>query len=253
TPLIMDEATKKCAFGHCARILVDLDLSKGIFDEVMVERDGYAFYVELEERNKRQNVDKPIAHYVEVGIKTVPIMAGKEHTVVQKATTNLSTPRVIEMDCEAEPVQEHVVCVVHDNGGEQATRVAQIEEEQVAAIVTVISDVPSEQNVNGDAAALVNHNEEEQDVTAHYWVKLSKVAACALEDSQPVVAPVLPQVVYDDIEKIKQVWVALEGNNMTGSFTSYVSKKAKKQQQILARSIGNYNTRSKGPPSSYSQ
>lgn len=45
TPLLTDEATKKRAFGHYARILVDIDLSKHIFEEVMVECEGYAFYV----------------------------------------------------------------------------------------------------------------------------------------------------------------------------------------------------------------
>jgi hypothetical protein len=31
TPLSLDEATKTCAFGHYARILVDMDLSRHIF------------------------------------------------------------------------------------------------------------------------------------------------------------------------------------------------------------------------------
>ena len=30
---------------YYARILVDVDLSERIFEEVMVEREGYAFYV----------------------------------------------------------------------------------------------------------------------------------------------------------------------------------------------------------------
>ena len=34
-------------FGHYARILVDVDLSKRIFEEVMVERERYAFYVTI--------------------------------------------------------------------------------------------------------------------------------------------------------------------------------------------------------------
>ncbi|MCH79558.1 NBS resistance protein [Trifolium medium] len=47
TPLMLDDATKRREFGHYARVLVDIDLSKRIYDEVMVERDGYAFYVEV--------------------------------------------------------------------------------------------------------------------------------------------------------------------------------------------------------------
>jgi hypothetical protein len=47
TPLIIDSATQNRRFGHYARILVDIDLSKRIFDEIMVERDGFAFPVEV--------------------------------------------------------------------------------------------------------------------------------------------------------------------------------------------------------------
>jgi len=36
TPLEVDIATKNHTFGHYARILVDIDLSKRIFDEIMV-------------------------------------------------------------------------------------------------------------------------------------------------------------------------------------------------------------------------
>jgi hypothetical protein len=37
----------KIVFGHYARILVDMDLSQQVFDEVMVEREGYAFNVNV--------------------------------------------------------------------------------------------------------------------------------------------------------------------------------------------------------------
>jgi hypothetical protein len=40
TPLSLDESTRNRTFGHYARILVDIDLSRRIFDEIRVERDG---------------------------------------------------------------------------------------------------------------------------------------------------------------------------------------------------------------------
>ncbi|XP_045810490.1 uncharacterized protein LOC123904933 [Trifolium pratense] len=43
TPLLLDESTKTRAFGHYACILVDIDLSRRRFDEIVVEREGYAF------------------------------------------------------------------------------------------------------------------------------------------------------------------------------------------------------------------
>jgi len=51
TPLCTDAVTSKPAiertFGHFARVLVDMDLSKDLKYKVLVERKGYAFYVEL--------------------------------------------------------------------------------------------------------------------------------------------------------------------------------------------------------------
>ncbi|XP_045829142.1 uncharacterized protein LOC123920859 [Trifolium pratense] len=43
TPLSLDEATKTRAFGHYARILVDMDLFSHVFYEILVEREGHSF------------------------------------------------------------------------------------------------------------------------------------------------------------------------------------------------------------------
>lgn len=45
--LTFDVATQNKAFGHSAPILVDKDLSRRIFYEIMVEQDRYAFKVEV--------------------------------------------------------------------------------------------------------------------------------------------------------------------------------------------------------------
>jgi len=47
TPLLIDNATSKRIYGHYARILVDMDFSRQLFHEITVEREGYAFQVEL--------------------------------------------------------------------------------------------------------------------------------------------------------------------------------------------------------------
>ncbi|KEH41033.1 DUF4283 domain protein [Medicago truncatula] len=43
TPLVIDNSSSKRLFGHYARILVDMDFSRKIFHEIVVEREGYAF------------------------------------------------------------------------------------------------------------------------------------------------------------------------------------------------------------------
>jgi hypothetical protein len=47
TPLLIDNATSKRIYGHYARILVDMDFSRQLFHEITVEREGYAFQVEV--------------------------------------------------------------------------------------------------------------------------------------------------------------------------------------------------------------
>jgi len=43
--LALDEHTKNRMFGQYARTLVDMDLSERIFNNILVERDDFAFYV----------------------------------------------------------------------------------------------------------------------------------------------------------------------------------------------------------------
>ena len=47
TPLLINNATSKRLFGHYARILIDMDFSRKIFHEIVVEREGYAFTMEV--------------------------------------------------------------------------------------------------------------------------------------------------------------------------------------------------------------
>ena len=41
TPISIDGPTRNRAFEHYARILVDIDLSKRVYDEILVEREGF--------------------------------------------------------------------------------------------------------------------------------------------------------------------------------------------------------------------
>lgn len=55
TPMRLDAATSKCplerSFGHFARVLIDIDLSAKIRHKLWVEREGYAFLVNVEYEN----------------------------------------------------------------------------------------------------------------------------------------------------------------------------------------------------------
>ena len=45
TPLTIDASPLNMVFGHCTLILVYMDFSKRILEEILVEREGYAFNV----------------------------------------------------------------------------------------------------------------------------------------------------------------------------------------------------------------
>lgn len=66
TPISLDENTKRKIFGHFARVLVDVDLFEKLPFDIMVERDGFAFFVGVEyERlpsycNHRQSIGHSI-------------------------------------------------------------------------------------------------------------------------------------------------------------------------------------------------
>ena len=44
-PISLDEPTRHKVFGHYARLLVDVDLSKPLHNNILIEREGFAFHV----------------------------------------------------------------------------------------------------------------------------------------------------------------------------------------------------------------
>jgi len=48
TLIILDGMTRNLTFGHYTRILVDIDLSKRAYHEILVEREGFTFKVEVQ-------------------------------------------------------------------------------------------------------------------------------------------------------------------------------------------------------------
>lgn len=51
TPISIDEPTRNKVFGHYARVLVDIDLTKDLIHHIMVERVDFAFYVGIDYEN----------------------------------------------------------------------------------------------------------------------------------------------------------------------------------------------------------
>ncbi|XP_019451901.1 PREDICTED: uncharacterized protein LOC109354000 [Lupinus angustifolius] len=51
TPISLDEATHNRTFGHFAKVLVELNLKSNLPDQILVERDSFAFFVAIEYEN----------------------------------------------------------------------------------------------------------------------------------------------------------------------------------------------------------
>lgn len=47
-PLSLDDATINRTLGHIARVLVDLDMASDLRNQILVEREGFAFFVEID-------------------------------------------------------------------------------------------------------------------------------------------------------------------------------------------------------------
>lgn len=52
TPLIIIDANRARLFGLYTRVLVDVDMSRHLFDSDIVEREGYVFYVSVQYERK---------------------------------------------------------------------------------------------------------------------------------------------------------------------------------------------------------
>jgi len=46
-PLALDEANSNTTYGHFARVLVDVDLTCLLHEQILVECSGYAFFVDI--------------------------------------------------------------------------------------------------------------------------------------------------------------------------------------------------------------
>ncbi|XP_019429990.1 PREDICTED: uncharacterized protein LOC109344585 [Lupinus angustifolius] len=51
TPIAIDEATNNRSFTHFAKVLVDINLKAKLPEKILVEREGFAFFVSLEYEN----------------------------------------------------------------------------------------------------------------------------------------------------------------------------------------------------------
>ncbi|MCI09821.1 defensin-like protein, partial [Trifolium medium] len=246
---MLDVATKKRAFRHYARILVDIDLSKRIYDEVMVERDGFVFYVKViyERLPAYCNHCYSIGHLITNCCKLHPQEKPVEKVVKVQAQKQYIPKQSSAPVIDLEKKIEHQEDIVRVNGDLLVTRVT--EDEIDDSTEKIVNHNPNEilKETNEDDATITDlerHNEDdvamvtdperqngnfnhsaseevlEEEITlfhtdtAHNNIKTidPNMSELASNSEEEVVAktqiilqqPVLPLVVLDDMEKIKQ-------------------------------------------------
>jgi len=93
SPICTDVATSKPmierTFGQFARVLVDIDLSQTLRHRLLVERTGFAFYVDLEYENFPDYCSycKTIGHHIDYYRRYYPeepVVNEKERMVTKK-------------------------------------------------------------------------------------------------------------------------------------------------------------------------
>jgi hypothetical protein len=281
TPLALDESTNHRTFGHYARVLVDIDLSRRIFDEITVERDGYQFklgvvYERLPEFCNHCNI---IGHNFATCKwlhPTKPVDAREKRkpakdVVVSKSQTQYvakAKPTLPGPSAEAKPVEEVETTKVVDLVKQQQQSEAIHDGNKDAAIN---ENTTQKNTTEGDTAfniALDNvfddiaHVELPADTSVLYLVENEAAGQNIDVDENKESADIVPETqpnieVVSDTEFDEEVQRDLQfiKNNIVEdeNFTLYVSKHQKKINKRLASSAGQpYNTRSRGVKSNSS-
>ncbi|XP_019459895.1 PREDICTED: uncharacterized protein LOC109359652 [Lupinus angustifolius] len=110
TPISLDEATSNKSFGHFARVLVDVDLKGTLPNQILVEREGFAFFVNTEFENLPDFCIgcHSIGHMVAVCRKNKPLIVEenlkpinkKGNHVAKKSTEKMVDNLVVNMEID---------------------------------------------------------------------------------------------------------------------------------------------------------
>jgi hypothetical protein len=279
TPLSLDDSTRNRTFGHYARILVDIDLSRRIFDEIRVERDGYDFplavvYERLPEFCSHCQI---IGHTITMCkwlhpvkdderskkiIKIKQEAASKQYMPKKNPHHNDSIPRdklvpdvAIPM-AKAIPALEQSKSTHVEEVPPQHKQIVEIDDSQ--ELSQPVINIEQQRNDSSFSFALdnvtdeiVNHDLHTEAPVIQRILTNDTVAKDdeAVPETQVTIAndDEFNAEVQKDLQVAKQLWADMADEN---PFKPVVSKSQRKRIKQLARSAGQpYNTRAQGAPS----
>jgi hypothetical protein len=194
TPICTDTVTAKPlmdrTFGQFARVLIDMDLSQTLRDKILVERKGFAFFVEVEYANLLDycNNCKMLGHHVGNCKKLNPIDETKKDKEVKERRTTTREPKKVFVqtkDGRSEQSDPKVVIQVADSS-EKTENVV----ENVPVLEPINSNMRYHNEVDSEVVEIMENqfhaektNDQEQDhITPNIEVQLTT------DKSQPVVS-----------------------------------------------------------------
>lgn len=158
-PISIDEATSKRNFGHYGRVLVDLDLNGVLEDKIMVEREGYAFFVYLQYENlpafcknclsighvvancKKQVTDENLMK--DQAVQNIKIINTNPKKVVQQYVVKDKGDKPIEKNGDKQPSMVHMPKADQMDKGKVHSNVDPVDKKKSVQVDPTVLEVES--------------------------------------------------------------------------------------------------------------
>ncbi|XP_019433746.1 PREDICTED: uncharacterized protein LOC109340495, partial [Lupinus angustifolius] len=216
TPISLDDATTNRTFGHFAKVLVDINLKAQLPNQILVEREGFAFFVNIEYENLPEfcNGCQTIGHMIS-NCRRVKKKVHAEGPIKVKQQTQPSKETELEPDLEK--IDDLVIDLEFDNRGQDLDNIERV-------MLSPGMDLPT------DAVEEVEDSRVEDtfpEVPTHSLVQpgmenIVVQAGVEIENN----------AVIKDMKIVGRLWDEEDTDLLEeGSFTSVISKSQKKKMK----------------------
>jgi len=196
------------SFGHYVRVLVDLNLTQKLRDRILVERKGYAFFVDVEYENLPDYCTfcKCTGHYLEICNRNKDL---KKDSQVKEQPTSRNKNTMTQLTYvpkQKEP--EHVVLDVStpQNMSPRNEEDVQLEKEVNEALLNNIVDNPDQGGMSIDGATVRNEDEQTSDGSEFVDATQTNAMEELARIDDDAIDEVQDEVVRNDIKFLKNSW-----------------------------------------------
>lgn len=231
SPICTDSITNKPmierSFGHYVRVLVDLNLTQKIRNRILVERKGYAFFVDVEYENLPDYCTfcKCTGHYLEICNRNKDL---KKDAHVKDQSVGKDTAAKAKMTYVPKQKEPEIVDLEDSTSKNVAPRNEddiQLEREVNEALDMAANEM-DQADASPDAANVRNDDEQSSDdsfvdATQTNEGNHAYEGSARMNEDENHTDEVHDEVVQNDINFLKQSWANMtdagDGNNVTNS------------------------------------